>query len=171
MSTRAKARKAGQIVEDNTRAILILAGIGGAFYFLNKAFKGVMSALTDPGAKQEKEYNENVNKEITDYKRQGQTPSFSASTYQSAANKIYEYFNTNAGWTENEREIAIVIASMQNDIDVLELIKAFGFRRFYFTTRTANLPAWVTKYFTGDDKKYITYINELYRQKGIKYRF
>ena len=170
-TARQKARTAGKIVEDNREALTYLALIAGAFYFFNKAFSGIMKAITNPNQKQEIDYNESLQREVNDYVKKGLTPSYTQEQYLVKADAIYQKFNTGGGWTEDEAGIAAIITTMQNDLDVALLIKAFGFKRFYFTTQTANLPAWVTKYFTGRDKKYIEQININFENKGIKYRF
>ena len=103
-----------------------------------------------------------------------QTLSYPLSSYQGFADKIFTGWSTNYNPFDrlNEEPIYEVFKAMKNDLDVLELIKAFGKRReptaIIGLLNNVALPEWLA---VGMDTDEIDQINKILASKGIKYRF
>lgn len=95
-----------------------------------------------------------------------QKPTYGPTQYQLYADKIYSAGVTWFGTDENA--IYSVFQSLYNDLDVLELIKAFGTRRLEFTTVWGNLQQFLSSELNASE---ITKVNTILMAKGIKYRF
>lgn len=95
-----------------------------------------------------------------------QNPTYGPTQYQLFADKIYTAGVTWFGTDENA--IYGVFNQLYNDLDVLELIKAFGTRRLEFTTVMGNLQQFLA---SEMNEKEIGQINTILFSKGIKYRF
>ena len=95
-----------------------------------------------------------------------QKPTYGPTQYQLFADKIYAAGVTWFGTDENA--IYGVFNQLYNDLDVLELIKAFGTRRLEFTSVFGNLQQFLASEMGA---KEITQINTILMAKGIKYRF
>lgn len=103
-----------------------------------------------------------------------QTLSYPLSSYQGFADKIFTGWSTNYNPFDrlNEEPIYEVFKAMKNDLDVLELIKAFGKRReptaIIGLLNNVALPEWLS---VGMDTDEIDQVNKILQSKGIKYRF
>lgn len=103
-----------------------------------------------------------------------QTLSYPLSSYQGFADKIFTGWSTNYNPFDrlNEEPIYEVFKAMKNDLDVLELIKAFGKRReptaIIGLLNNVALPEWLS---IGMDTDEIDQVNSILASKGIKYRF
>lgn len=100
--------------------------------------------------------------------------SYPLSSYQGYADKIFTGWSTNYNPFDrlNEEPIYEVFKAMKNDLDILELIKAFGKRReptaIIGLLNNVALPEWLA---VGMDTDEIDQINKILASKGIKYRF
>ena len=81
----------------------------------------------------------NADKDIRDAQKAGETASYSAATYSQLADKIYTAVMYT--WGTDEQAIYDVFNLMKNNIDVANLIKAFGKRRLEFSTQDLELGA------------------------------
>jgi len=139
----------------------IIIGVGG--YVLIRSLK-----------KTPEEKREDRIKKDQEEAAKTQTLSYPFSTYQGFADKIFSGWSTNYNPFDrlNEEPIYEVFKAMKNDLDVLELIKAFGKRREptailgLFTP--VALPEWLA---VGMDTDEIDAVNKILASKGIKYRF
>jgi len=95
-----------------------------------------------------------------------QKPTYGPTQYQLFADKVYSAGVTWFGTDENA--IYGVFNQLYNDLDVLELIKAFGTRRLEFTSVFGNLQQFLASEMNA---KEIGQINTILFSKGIKYRF
>lgn len=97
----------------------------------------------------------------------GQKLSYPKGQYVIFANTIKEAINTTwydpTTWGTNERTVAGVMYKMKNDLDVNELISAFGKKD------GKTLTEWINGDFSEEDKNF--YVNDILRKKNIKYRF
>lgn len=110
--------------------------------------------------KQEKQLQSDVNL----FQSQGQKLSYPLGQYVILADTLYTAMNSSTfDWGTDETQVAGVMYRMKNDLDVNQLIKAFGRRDGY------TLPEWISGDFSNEDKDF--YINNILRKKGIKYRF
>ena len=139
----------------------IIIGVGG--YFVYRKFKKTPEELREDRIKKDQEEAAKT-----------QTLSYPYSTYQGLADKIFSGWSTNYNPFDrlNEEPIYEAFKAMKNDLDVLELIKAFGKRREptailgLFTP--VALPEWLA---VGMDTDEIDAVNQILASKGIKYRF
>jgi hypothetical protein len=108
----------------------------------------------------------NADKDIRDAKQAGQTASYSAATYSLLADKIYTAVMYT--WGTDEQAIYDVFNLMKNNIDVANLIKAFGKRRLEFSTQDLELGAHLSN---DLDSAEIAKVNSILASKNITYRF
>jgi hypothetical protein len=108
----------------------------------------------------------NADKDIRDAKQAGQTASYSAATYSQLADKIYTAVMYT--WGTDEQAIYDVFNLMKNNIDVANLIKAFGKRRVEFSTQDQELGAHLSN---DLDSAEIAKVNSILASKNITYRF
>jgi hypothetical protein len=98
---------------------------------------------------------------------QGQRLSHTATQYFGYADTLYtamnsDWYNPFSAGTDEEG-IQDVMRQMKSDLDVFELIKAFGKRDGY------TLGEWLADEFSSSDKEF--YINEPLRRNGVKFQF
>ena len=108
----------------------------------------------------------NADKDIRDAKQAGQTASYSAATYSQLADKVYTAVMYT--WGTDEQAIYDVFNLMKNNIDVANLIKAFGKRRVEFSTQDLELGAHLSN---DLDSSEINKVNSILASKNITYRF
>lgn len=139
----------------------IIIGVGG--YALIRSLK------KSPEEKRQDRIKEDI-KEA----EKTQKLSYPLSSYQGFADKIFSGWSTNYNPFDrlNEEPIYEVFKAMKNDLDVLELIKAFGKRReptaIIGLLNNVALPEWLA---VGMDTDEIDQVNSILASKGIKYRF
>jgi len=98
---------------------------------------------------------------------QGQRLTHTNSQYFGYADTLYtgmnsDWYNPFSAGTDEEG-IQDVMRQMKTDLDVFELIKAFGKRDGY------TLGEWLADEFSSSDKEF--YINEPLRRNGVKFQF
>lgn len=116
-----------------------------------------------------------LSKDEKDAKLKGQVLSYTLASYQGLANAIFNawFQNFNIFNPVDETIILSAINKMQNDLDVVQLIRAFGKRRApiafgSFFTADVTLPEWLS---IGLDAKEITAINDVMTKKNISFKF
>lgn len=114
-------------------------------------------------------------KDEKDAKLKGQTLSYTLTSYQGAADTIFNawFQNFNIFNPVDEKIILSTISKMKNDLDVLQLIRAFGKRRAPIPfgslfTSDVTLPEWLS---IGLETNEIKAINDVLAKKGISYQF
>lgn len=165
-------------IADNKVAVAVIAVVLLllAYYFLFKKNKGGILGL---GAVQTDDTDintiANVDKDIKQLS-QKTIPSYTDSQYQTFAESIYQALRY-SGIDDKKDEAARILMTMESDLDILKLVKAFGSRQeFYFGVPAGGkktLPAFVTTNMNGGlwSKQWVKVINENYANKGIKFRF
>ena len=108
----------------------------------------------------------NADKDIRDAQKAGAVASYSAATYSQLADKIYTAVMYT--WGTDEQAIYDVFNLMKNNIDVANLIKAFGKRRLEFSTQDLELGAHLSN---DLDSSEIAKVNSILASKNITYRF
>ena len=143
------------------KGLVVAAVIGGAVYAIYKATKGNDSTKLP-----------NVQGDIIDLKKQGQLASYSQGQYDMYANKLKQAFYS---YGTDEAAVYAVFGAMKNDLDVAELVKAFGvwkvegsIWRPLDTRGDGDLAAWLTSEL---DTAEINRVNTILASKGIKYTF
>lgn len=110
-----------------------------------------------------------------DAKLKGQALSYTLSSYQGAADTIFNawFQRFNPLHPVDETIVLSVMSKMKNDLDVLQLIRAFGKRRapvnfLSLLTPNVSLPEWIN---IGLTEPQIAAINTVLNKKGISYQF
>ena len=103
-----------------------------------------------------------------DIKGSGKPTTLIPTNYKLFADRLYKTLNV---WGPNVAQVYQVFAQMNNDRDILELIKAFGMRldssNGIDDDIDANLGTFIQK--LNDDE--ITALNMMLAKKAIRYRF
>ena len=110
-----------------------------------------------------------------DAKLKGQVLSYTLTSYQGLADTIFNawFQNFNIFNPVDETIILSAVNKMKNDLDVLQLIRAFGKRRAPIPfgslfTSDVSLPEWLS---IGLDANEIKALNDVMAKKGISYQF
>ena len=110
-----------------------------------------------------------------DAKLKGQVLSYTLTSYQGLADTIFNawFQNFNIFNPVDEKIILSAVNKMKNDLDVLQLIRAFGKRRAPIPfgslfTSDVSLPEWLS---IGLDANEIKALNDVMAKKGISYQF
>lgn len=108
-------------------------------------------------------------------KAKGQSLSYTLTTYQGLANTIYNswFQRFNPFNAVDETIVLSVMDKMKNDLDVLQLIRAFGKRRSPVNFASllvpdVTLPEWLS---IGLEANEIKAINDVLGKKGISFKF
>ena len=108
-------------------------------------------------------------------KAKGQALSYTQTTYVNLANSIFNawFQNFNIFNPVDERQILSVMAKMKNDLDILQLTRAFGKRRApipfgSFLTSDLSLGEWLRE---GLYDSEIQAVNNVLKSKGITAQF
>jgi len=146
------------------KGLVVAAAIGGVAYVIYKASK--------KGSNGDSTKLPNVDADVADLKKQGQLASYSLSQYQMYANKLKQAFYS---YGTDEAAVYAVFTAMKNDLDVANLIKAFGIWKVegsiwrpLDTSGDGDLSTWMTSELDSDE---IKYVNSILTKKGIKYQF
>jgi hypothetical protein len=114
-------------------------------------------------------------KDERDAKLSGQALSYTLSSYQGAADTIFNawFQRFNPLNPVDETIVLSVMNKMKNDLDVIQLIRAFGKRRspvnfLSLLTPDVSLPEWLS---IGLNESEIKAINDVLGKKGISYKF
>ena len=108
-------------------------------------------------------------------KAKGQALSYTLTSYQGLANTIFDawYQTFNPFNSVDEKIVLSVMNKMKNDLDVLQLIRAFGKRRspvnfLSLLTPDVTLGEWLS---IGLEPAEIKAVNEVLSKKGISFQF
>ena len=144
------------------KGLVVAAVIGGVVYVIYKATKGKGDSTSLP----------NVDGDIPALKKAGQLASYSQGQYDMYANKLKQAFYS---YGTDEAAVYAVFTAMNNDLDVANLIKAFGIWKVegsvwrpLDTRGDGDLSTWMSSEL---DSSEINYVNTILAKKGIKYKF
>jgi hypothetical protein len=108
-------------------------------------------------------------------KAKGQALSYTLSSYQGLANTIFNawYQTYNPFNAVDETIVLSAMDKMKNDLDVLQLIRAFGKRRspvnfLSILVPDVTLPEWLS---IGLEPAEIKAVNDVLAKKGISFKF
>lgn len=114
-------------------------------------------------------------KDERDAKLKGLSLSYTLTTYQGLASTIFNSYQQrfNIFNQVDETIVLSAISKMNNDLDVVQLIKAFGKRRApipfgNFFTDPVTLPEWLS---IGLEASEILAVNNVLVKKGISFKF
>jgi hypothetical protein len=133
---------------------LVIGGIGLYAYYRFKKYTTVPTAA------------DTAKTEALTVAASGQRPTFGDTVYVGLADKIVSAGTTWFG--TNESSIYAVFSQLNNDLDMLKLVQAFGNRRAEFSAAWVSLPAWLDSELNS---KEIAKLNDILKSKGIRYRF
>ena len=112
---------------------------------------------------------DHINNEQNNLLNQGEELTYPVSEYKTMADIIYSAGMDTFGTDEDT--IYNVFERLQNNVDYLQLYKAFGRRRAEFTVCWGNdcpdLPTWLHTELNSSE---IEHVNNILERKGIKYR-
>lgn len=139
----------------------IVGGIAALFFAGRKIYKTYKANLNTA------KYTQAVQSETETLIQSGQTLTYPKSNYFTFADAIEQAFQYA---TTDEDTIYSVFWKMRNDLDILELNKAFGKRTIYFfgIGQELTLPKAIADEM---DKDEIALINKILAKKKIKYRY
>lgn len=155
------------------QGIIAVVGTGVTVVVGVKVYKLVFPSAT---AKQQKQLVKNVDSEIAAAKTSGLTPSFPDSQYVTFANTIYEGMKYTV--SDDYGTVEDTLKKMNNDLDVLKLIKAFGSRQDYTFAIPEGSPKDLFTFVNSElgnewgglTNYRVTSINNNWKQKGISYQ-
>ena len=158
---------------------IIVGGI--ALYVGDKLLKGLTKSFKDIFGKGETEDDllDAVAEEQKRLELLGQKLSYSPLQYIGFANTIHSSMQ---GFATDEKGIIDILSRMKNDMDMTELIKAFGIKPYYITVQSAglwknmDLAGWIQEEarnaWTGNiDTEEIKEYNDILAANNITYRF
>jgi hypothetical protein len=130
--------------------------IGLSVFALAKLVKAISKKLT----------LSNADADIKAAEKSGEKLSYSLGNYTQFADQLYAAVLYT--WGTDEQAIYNVFSKMNNNLDVAQLIKAFGKRRLEFSTTMAELGAHLSE---DLDASEIAKLNSILAAKNITYRF
>ena len=140
--------------------IVILVAIIIGYKFLKGKLQNLVSNIDN-------KIQGSIDKDEMEQRYPGQSKHYTKSEYYSMANQLY-YAMYGAGTDEDQ--IKSVMKKMQSDLDVLELINAFGTKTGkYFSSFSGGLSEWLHDELSTSDLE--TYVNAPLRSNGVSYQF
>jgi hypothetical protein len=138
------------------KPLVWLTIIGLGVFALTKLVKAISKKLT----------LSNADADIKAAEKSGEKLTYSLGNYTQFADQIYAAVLYT--WGTDEQAIYNVFSKMNNNLDVAQLIKAFGKRRLEFSTTMAELGAHLS---SDLDDSEIAKLNSILASKNITYRF
>jgi len=108
----------------------------------------------------------NIVKDEIDLKLKGQKLTYSLTTYANLADKIQQAGNGNFGTDEDAIYNAFKL--IKNDLDMVQLFKAYGSRRLEFSFTEANLGGYLQSELSSNE---IDNVNKILSKNGLVFRF
>lgn len=127
--------------------------------------KPIMRATKSPG---EEELRQSLSADEKKFRKDGQELSYPESAYDNFADVIQQAGYAFSFDGVDQEAIYGVFEQMQNDLDTLYLIKAFGRRRVEMSMQSAALGGFLR---TELDEEEMAKINDILAAKGIIYKF
>lgn len=143
----------------------ILAGVGIVAYSVYKKLQ------KDKGLKGAKQELDSVAQATQDLTKAGQKPSLDSFKLAQIANQIHSALN---GYGSDENGVYRAFAQVKNDLDVVNLTKAYGIRKLSSGNwnPAPDFEGTLGQSLTEElDTKEVAALNTLLAKKGIKYRF
>jgi len=160
------------ISQDNKK-LLTTAGIVVAAYLIviKPLFQSLGITKTDAEIAKEKSDAANINDIEKNLNARGIDLTKSKAEWDQIADAIYNDLRYSSV-DDDKADAGYQIARVQNDADVIYLIKSFGKRQEYFFFLPTGSPKGLTEFITSNlTRDNINLINDNYKRKGIKFRF
>jgi hypothetical protein len=161
-----------KLTEENKK-LLTNVGIGLAAYLvvIRPLFQKLGIVKTSEELKKEKTEAANIEEVEKNLNARGIDLSKSKAEWDEIANTIYNNLRFSA-IADNKADAGYQVARVQNDADVIYLIKTFGKRQEYLFGIPSGSPMGLTEFITSNlTRENINLINDNYKRKGIKFRF
>jgi hypothetical protein len=161
-----------QISQENKK-LLTNVGIVLAAYLVvvRPLFQKLGIVKTSDEIKKEKTEAANIEEVEKNLNARGIDLSKSKAEWDEIANTIYNNLRFSA-IADNKADAGYQVARVQNDADVIYLIKTFGKRQEYLFGIPSGSPMGLTEFITSNlTRENINLINDNYKRKGIKFRF
>lgn len=142
-----------------------IAALGLAIYAIHRKIKNNKNLQ---GAKSEVDA---TNSAVNDLSKAGQKPTLTSLQLASIANQIFTAVD---GYQSDEAAIYRAFANVKNDLDVVNLIKAFGIREVStgVGNPSPNLKGTLSQALSDElSSSEMKALNDLLARKGITYRF
>jgi len=140
----------------------IILGLGTVAFFGGKKIYNTILSSAD---------KRDLNKEQAEAERQGEKLTYPLSQYNTFADKLEQaMFDIGT----NETAVYNVFKALKNNLDFIELKKAFGERKYtggvlpYWAYGSLNLNKWIAEEMSQSE---ISNINTILNNNGIKYTF
>ena len=146
-------------------AVAIIGGIGIVGYNIYKTIKKKQSQ------KDQKKELDNANDTVVNLTKAGQKPSLDSFKLAQLANQIHSALD---GYGSDESAVYRVFVQVKNDLDVVNLTKAYGIRKLSSGkwNPATDFEGTLGQSLTEElDAKEIDALNTILAKKGIKYRF
>jgi len=160
------------ISQDNKK-LLTTAGIVVAAYLIviRPLFQSLGITKTDAEIAKEKSDAANINDIEKNLNARGIDLTKSKAEWDQIADAIYNDLRYSSV-DDDKADAGYQIARVQNDADIIYLIKSFGKRQEYFFFLPTGSPKGLTEFITSNlTRDNINLINDNYKRKGIKFRF
>lgn len=148
-----------------TVAVSVVAGVAVISYLI---YRKVKAEKALKGAKNEVDAVAATTKVLTGA---GQKPSLDDLKLSSLANQLFTAMD---GYGSDAQSIYRAFANVKNDLDVVNLIKAYGIRNLSSgaLNPTPNITGTLSQHITDElSASEVKALNDLLARKGIKYRF
>lgn len=160
------------ISQDNKK-ILTTAGIVIAAYLIviKPLFQSLGITKTEEEKAKEKSDAANISEVEKNLNARGIDITKSKAEWDQIADAIYNDLRFSA-FDDDKEDAGYQIARVQNDADIIYLIKTFGKRQEYFFGLPIGSPKNLTEFITSNlTREKINLINDNYTRKGIKFKF
>lgn len=147
------------------KGVIAIAGLAAIAIIGYSVYKKVNSVINPTDSKKEVDA---AKAEVKALEAKGEKRTLSDVQLKTLANQIQTALN---GMTEDEAAVYRAFTSVKTNIDVLNLIAAYGTRQtgyWYWSYFTGTLPSSIAHYF---DVAEVKALNDMLAKKGIKYRF
>ena len=145
--------------------VIIIGGVGAVFFGARAIVKGIQSSG------RARKTIRDINAEEKEYLKAGEKLSYPPTQYKSFAAKLEQAMFM---WGTDEDAIFAVFKKLNNNVDFLQLEKAFGIRGYSgglvseWAYGKYTLTQWLTEELDNAD---IKKINAILKNKGITYRY
>jgi hypothetical protein len=160
-------------ISQENKKLLTTAGIVVAAYLIviRPLFQSLGITKTDAEIAKEKSDAANINDIEKNLNARGIDLTKSKAEWDQIADVIYNDLRYSSV-DDDKADAGYQIARVQNDADVIYLIKSFGKRQEYFFFLPTGSPKGLTEFITSNlTRENINLINDNYKRKGIKFRF
>jgi hypothetical protein len=160
-------------ISQENKKLLTTAGIVVAAYLIviKPLFQSLGITKTDAEIAKEKSDAANINDIEKNLNARGIDLTKSKAEWDQIADAIYNDLRYSSV-DDDKADAGYQIARVQNDADVIYLIKSFGKRQEYFFFLPTGSPKGLTEFITSNlTRDNINLINDNYKRKGIKFRF